>query len=651
MNHSYRLGKCFCLSFWVVLLALSPFMLAQENGQWLSAGQNRNNTRNAATESKISPANAGNLAVKWVFETGGDVSATPAVDGGHVYVPDWAGNIFKIDAATGAQVWRRQVSEFTGQDFNISRTTPLIAGNLVIFGTQLGNPAGIGATMIALNKNSGELVWKTQIDNHFASIVTQSAVAFGNTVYVGVASLEEAFAIDPNYPCCSFRGSVVALNKNTGAIIWKTYTVPDPATGFSGNAVWGSTPVVDPKRGNVYVTTGNNYTAPDDVLACVAAGGTPEEVKACIESVAGSSDNHFDAIMALDMNTGAIKWSQNVIPFDAWTAACFFIDENCPDPQGPDYDFGQGPALFTVKINGKYHDLLGAGQKSGKYWVLDLDDNNELLWETQVGPGGELGGLQWGSATDGNRIYTAVSNSNFQPHILPNGTTVYGGSWAALSAQSGEILWQTAATNPPPFPGPFTPPGAVATNQGAVTVANGVVFAGAVDAPGTMYAFDAATGQILWSFASGGSVNSGAAVVNGTVYWGSGYSNFFIGTPNNKLYAFSVPGLGKDDTGNSGSPVELTPETYHLGQNYPNPFNPVTMIEFSLPQSGNVTLNVFDVSGRFVKSLASGNFTAGTHAFQWDATDEHGVKVPSGVYLYRLNAGGFAQTGKMILLK
>lgn len=211
---------------------------------------------------------------------------------------------------------------------------------------------------MAVSKQTGDLIWSTKLDEHPASIVTQSAVVFGNRVYVGVSSLEELFAVDPNYPCCTFRGSVVALDANTGEILWRTYTVPDIA-GYSGNSVWGGTPVVDPKRGNLYVTTGNNYEVPNDVLACVAANeGNPSAVAGCI-----APDNYFDSILALDLNSGEIKRNVQALPFDAWTVACIFQSANCTSPSGPDLDFGEGPALFTVRSDkGKPQELLGAGQ-------------------------------------------------------------------------------------------------------------------------------------------------------------------------------------------------------------------------------------------------------------------------------------------------
>jgi polyvinyl alcohol dehydrogenase (cytochrome) len=181
----------------------------------------------------------------------------------------------------------------------------------------------------------------------------------------------------------------LALNAKTGKILWKTYTVPE---GYSGGAVWGSTPVVDKSRGSLYITTGNNYSMPASVQTCVAANiGNPDAVRACI-----SPDDHFDSIMALNPNTGAIKWAMHAMPFDAWTVACLpgFDPTNCPQPAGPDYDFGQGPTLYTVNTPSGKRDLLGAGQKSGQYWAVN-PDTGEVIWVTQAGPGGVLDPTKW----------------------------------------------------------------------------------------------------------------------------------------------------------------------------------------------------------------------------------------------------------------
>jgi len=492
-------------------------------GLWTSAGQDLGNTRSQAAEHRISVDNVAQLAVKWAFTTGGDVSATPAVDGSNVYVPDWSGNLYAINKATGQQVWRTSIAAASGVPGDKARATPAIADGKVIVGTQ--GPFGGGGKLLAFDKDTGALLWSTVLDSHPAAIITQSATVHAGRVYVGVASIEEAMAsFIPGYPCCSFRGSMFALDLATGAIIWKTIMVPP---GYPGGAVWGSSPAVDPRRGQVYIATGNNYDIPQPALDCIAAAGNdPNAQRACIPS-----NNFIDSVLALDLKTGAIRWVTAALPFDAWTVQCIFPNpanpENCPEPAGPDYDFGQMPALFTVKANGKPRDLVGAGQKSGQYWALD-PDTGEVKWVTVAGPGGTAGGLQWGSAVDGLRVYTADANSDAKAWTMPNGSIVRSGMWSGLDAATGQVLWQTA----PPHGG---------GTSGPATTANGVVFGCALDALGHMYAMNGATGAILWQFASGGSCLSGAAISNGAVYWGSGYSNFGFGTPNNKLYAFELP--------------------------------------------------------------------------------------------------------------
>jgi polyvinyl alcohol dehydrogenase (cytochrome) len=507
----------------IVSLLISSIALAAQGAVWTSAGGNRQTTRYQQSEHTLSPSNIGTLAPKWAFTPSGDVSATPAVDADTVYFPDWAGYLYAVDRLTGALKWRVQISDASGVPFDKARATPAVTDDKLIVGTQgsiLVPGGGPGGKVLAFNKFTGALVWSTVADNHPAAIVTQSATVFDGRVFVGVASLEEALAaFVPDYQL-SFRGSMLALDLNTGAILWKTYMAPQ---GYTGNAIWGSSPAIDTKRGQVYIATGNNYSVPADVLACVAA--YPSDPSDCL-----APDNHFDSILALNLKTGAIRWATRAIPYDAWTGDCipFFGDgSNCPTPAGPDYDFGQAPALFTVKPagTGKPYDLVGAGQKSGQYWALN-PDTGAVVWVTQAGPGGTGGGLQWGSAVDGKRVFTANANSNFVP--WPTASDPTSGVWSGLDAVTGQVLWQTR----PPEGG---------STSGPVTTANGLVFGCSLDPQGHMYALDAATGAVLWSFASGGSCLSGAAISDGTLYWGSGYSNFGFGTPNNKLYAFGLP--------------------------------------------------------------------------------------------------------------
>lgn len=629
----------------LVTSILSMNLFGQDQKLWRIGGQNQNNTRSADKEKKITAQNAGSLEIKWAFTTGGDVSATPTVDQDAVYFPDWGGNLYKLNAATGAAVWSHPISFYTGVTGDFARASPAIAGNKLIIGTQARRsvPATLdGAHLLAINKTTGQLIWKTKVDDFIGAVITQSAVVYGNRVFVGVSSNEEALATDPNYPCCSFRGSFLCLDLNTGRIIWKTYMTPE-GKGFSGVAVWGSTPVIDAKRNSVFISTGNNYTVPQQVLDCAAAGGTPEQVRNCVDAVDGSAENYFDAVLALDLQTGAVKWVRRVIPFDAWTVACLFPgpNPNCPENAGPDYDFGQGPALFTVGSGKSKRELLGAGQKSGIYWAFN-PDNGEVVWSTQVGPGGTLGGLEWGSAVEGNRIFTAVANNSFVSHLMTTGpgagTTVQGGFWAALNAETGSRIWEIAGNNPPAT-GSF-PPGARAINTGAVSVANGVVFAGALDAIGTMYAFDASTGQKLWSFESGGSVNSGPAIVNGNVYWGSGYANI-AGTPNNKLYAFQLVenrtvSAGVNDIGHNANWAFIAP-------------NPVMNSKLNLMVSGekgkDIGWNLMSVQG---SNLVSGKFnaTSNNHRQELDLGN-----ITPGTYFIQVVSGVKRATIRIVKMK
>jgi polyvinyl alcohol dehydrogenase (cytochrome) len=514
-------------------LAILPILLISfltgaqaDELSWTMSGQNLYNTRHQEQEVSLGAANVGGLVPQWVFTTGSDVSATPAVAEGAVYFPDWAGNLYKLDAATGAVIWQKSIADYTGLADSVSRTTPTLEDNTLYVATQAG------AYLLSIDKDSGTLNWKTQLDAHPAAILTQSPVVFRGVVYIGVASREEAFAVDPSYPCCTFRGSMTAVNAATGQLVWKTFMTLDNGGapgGYSGAAVWGSTPVVDQKRNSVYITTGNNYDVPQEVKDCVA-NQDPTDPTPC-----DAPNNYIDAILALDLNTGAIKWANKLQGYDAWTVACFQgTHPNCPDPAGPDYDFGQGVMFFKARIDGRKRDLIGAGQKSGVFWALNPDDGS-VVWATIGGPGGTLGGMEWGSATDGERIYYAIGNNGSTPYTLIDGTTTTAGLWGALDPATGAILWQTADPN-----------GAIDT--GAVSVANGVVYAGSMGGEGaaatsvpTFFALDATTGEIRWDFVSGGSVNAGATIVDGVVYWGSGYVRVGGGAGNNQFYAFGLP--------------------------------------------------------------------------------------------------------------
>jgi polyvinyl alcohol dehydrogenase (cytochrome) len=499
---------------------------------WSMSGQGITNWRYQPDERKINATNAGSLSPAWVKTLAGDISATPAVVHGVIYVPDWGGKFSAINARTGATIWEDDVAALTGVSGAVSRTSPAVSGDSVVFGTQKG------ALLVSVNRQTGQPNWSTKLDDHPLAIVTQSPTIYNGVVYAGVASLEENAAdCEASLNACHFRGSESAVDLATGAVKWQTYTITkqQQEAGYSGAAVWGSSPTIDIKRSSVYITTGNNYSAPPSVKQCAVDAGTDlAKLSACEPQGNG---NYVDAILSLDLTDGHIKWANKMQGYDAWTIACVGFPTACPTPAGPDFDFGQGAMLIPTKSG----DIVAAGQKSGMFWALNADTGSKV-WGTLVGPGSVLGGMEWGSATDGKRIYFAVVNVygvNYPMVQPPKGTPASSsaGSWGAINPATGKVIWQTADPN-----------GAI--DLGPVSVANGVLYASSFGGPvhnppggppnlsrPTMFALDAANGKQLWQFTSGGSVNAGPAIVDGRAYWGSGYSNQGLGDPNAKLFA------------------------------------------------------------------------------------------------------------------
>jgi polyvinyl alcohol dehydrogenase (cytochrome) len=504
----------------VSALPLSAQTSFDQFDTWPFWGGNISNTHSNPFEHTLTTKNVSQLKPKWTFTTGGDVSATPTVDSESVYVPDWAGNLFKINRQTGEAIWSHKISEYTGISGSLSRNSPAIVGNLLVFGDQAS------ATVMAVDKRTGRLVWKTVLDSHPGAIITNSAVEFGGKIYVGVSSNQEELAAEDPKFVLSFIGSVASLDAQTGHIDWQTFMAP---AGYTGNAVWGSNFSIDPRRQSLYIATGNNYSVPAAVSECVSKAKTVAEQVQCLDP-----KDYIEAVVSLDLHTGQVKWAHDLGGADTFIASCLMNNSGgvpCPDPAGPDFDFASAPNLLTVFTNGTERDMVGAGQKSGVYWALD-PDTGATIWATLVGPGGVLGGIEWGSATDGKHIYVAINNNNNISYTLApaHTVTVNAGSWAALDPETGNIIWQIPATGQNPLNPQF---GAGASGQ--MSAAAGVVYAGSLS--GDMVAMDGDSGAILWKFASGGSVICGPSIVNSTVFWGSGYR---IGKGNNKIFAFSL---------------------------------------------------------------------------------------------------------------
>lgn len=532
---------------------------------WPMIGHDATNTRDQPFERAIRPANVHRLAPKWVATIAGDVSATPAVVHGAVYFGDFGGMLWKLDAETGRVIWSRLVSDYTNIPGDIARTSPVLAGTTLVVG-DLKHP-----NMLGIDAATGELRWITQVHPDPKGIMTGSPVLAGDTIYTGVS------ASGASGPGATFRGAMVALNAQTGRVLWRSYSLPDNGGvggGYAGATMF-SPPAVDLSAGLVYGTFGQPYTEPASVTACHAAhGGFTESCE--------QPGSYLKSVVAFDLKTGAPRWSYRVQGHGPWVQACgsqpLTVTWCAPESDGEKWDLGgSGVNVMRLRMRRQrrddhghddhwrddewrdddghdddkrdddWRDVVGIGAKSGVYTLLDAK-TGAFIWNTLVGPGGDQGGVEWGTAFDGHRVYVPITNHHHISYKLTedgviSNTSVTGGSWAALDPKTGRILWQTADTQVETLPGL----GVVGVwDLAPVTVANGIVYASSMAklaSQNQMFALDAATGEVLWQFGAGSSVNAGPAVVDGTVYWGSGYSRSGVeGSGNQRLFAFSIDG-------------------------------------------------------------------------------------------------------------
>lgn len=466
-----------------------------------------------------------NLKLKWAYGFEGDVSAfaQPTVVDGHVFVGSAGGVVQALRADSGCLKW---VYQANGPVRAALLSMPLEGRHALMFGDMTG-------WFYALDAETGKELWKVQLETHDSTRLTAAATAHDGIIYVPIASWEETRATDPAYPCCTFRGSVVALRAHDGSQVWKTYLVDPPAEsgknargtprfGPSGVGVW-ATPTIDLKRQRLYITTGDNYSSPATALS--------------------------DAVVALEMASGRIVWSQQVTKNDAYNSACGAGTANCPTEKGPDFDFG-APAILTRRADGR--DVLLAGQKSGIVFAFDPNDGGAMLWQTRIGKGGTGGGVQWGMASDGRLVYAAVADPGRRRQSDPLNPRRYdldpevGGGVSALRINDGSRQWFSE-----PIPCPAgAPVGCSPAQPAAVTAIPGVLFSASND--GHLRAHSTEDGRILWDFptmrefqtvngvkASGGSIDGpGAVVVDGMVFISSGYPRNG-GVPGNVLLAFA----------------------------------------------------------------------------------------------------------------
>jgi polyvinyl alcohol dehydrogenase (cytochrome) len=504
--------------------AAGRFNRPLEGPHWNGWGVDVVNSRyQPAKMAGLTEAEVPRLKLKWAFGFPGATSANcqATVVGGRVFVGGGARKVYSLDAKTGCTYWAIETDASVRTAISIGPSSP------DKYAAYFGD---LSANVYAVDAVTGTLLWKTKVEEHRAARITGAPVLYSGRLYVPVSSIEEGVGSTPTYQCCSFRGSVVALDAVTGKQIWKTHTIADEPRptkknavgaqlwGPSGAAIW-SAPTIDVRRNAVYVATGNSYSNPPAATS--------------------------DAILALDLKTGKMLWHQQVTPNDSYIVACLRPDKtNCPDDPGPDHDFGQSPILVTLPGGRR---ALIAGQKSGVVHALDPDQNGKVLWQTRVGRGGPLGGIMWGSAADRDSVYVANSDVAFLAGGARGLDPKVGGGLFALDLATGKVRLEV----------PRSECGdrkqCSPAQAAAVTVIPGVVFSGGVS--GFLRAYSTRDGKLLWEVdtvreyttvngekAKGGAMEGpGPTVVDGMLYVNSGYGSWG-GVSGNVLLAFSVDG-------------------------------------------------------------------------------------------------------------
>jgi polyvinyl alcohol dehydrogenase (cytochrome) len=504
---------------------------------WNGWGRGLDNTR-YQPEPALRASDVAKLALKWAYGyQGGTEFSQPTVVDERLFIAGSSGRIYSLDAKTGCTYWtydaaagsrtavtigelaRARVAALPRRlKRTLAHLDVIKAPSAAFFGDDTG-------AVYALDAQKGTLLWKTQVDTHPMARIVGAPTLYNDRLYVAVASTEDSAAANPSYSCCTFRGSVVALDIASGRTLWKSYTVleePQPTRKSSGGiqefgpagAAISSSPTIDAKRNVLYVATGGSATSVEQSLT--------------------------DAVVAFDLADGKLHWVKQLVRPEVGTGLA---------------GFSSSPVLRTLATG---NEVLLAGQKSGVVYGLDPDHGGDILWQTKIGdsagggtaagggasgiastvgpPGvaGRPGGVAWGSAADHRNLYVAISGLLAQPANAD-------GSLTALDMTTGAARWHTAA--PQPACGGADRNCSHGQSQ-AVTVMPGSAFSGSMD--GHLRAYSTIAGKILWDFdtakdfqtkngikASGGPLDhGGATIVNGMVYVNSG----------NALLAFSVDG-------------------------------------------------------------------------------------------------------------
>ncbi len=498
--------------------------MALGSAQWNGWGHGIENTR-YQPEPAIRATDVSHLALKWAFGYPGasTVSGQPTIVDGRVFVAS-AGHVYALDAKSGCTYWRYDTDAHAFSAISIAELGALrqvakpkkakrgrIDAHLDVLkppsAAFIGDDKG---AVYALDAERGTLLWKTQLETDGSARILGAPTIYQNRLYVAVGSSESGEVRNATTACCTFRGSVAALDIATGRVAWKTYLLsgePRPIAGAAGAqrlgpagvAVAGA-PTVDSARDLVYVATGDSFNPALQPTA--------------------------DGVVALDLSSGQVRWSKQLSP-------------SASEGAGAAGEFTSSPILRPL-TGGR--QILLVGQRSGEVYGLDPERSGEVLWQWSGAENKALGGIESGMAADHRSVYVAISGLSAEPS---NPT----GSLVAIDMKTGVRHWQTPA---PSVACSWPSVSTCAHGQAqAVTVIPGAAFSGSMD--GHLRAYSTIDGKILWDYdtakdfatvnrvkAGGGSLDQGGAtIVNGVVYVNSGSER---GDPGNVLLAFSVDG-------------------------------------------------------------------------------------------------------------
>ena len=477
--------------------------------------------------SGLTKADVKKLELKWSFAFPNALRARsqPTISMGAVFVGSQDGRVYAFDLETGCTKWVFSASAEVRTGIVLSAPTDRSSEEgppLAFFGDLLGRA-------YAVNALTGELVWSIKTDDHPSTTLTGTPAYHQGVLLIPISSLEVVPAADPNYSCCSFRGSLLAVNGKTGKTKWRHYAIPEKPKIIgktrlgtdiiapSGAPIWTS-PTIDPKRNLIYVGTGENYSSP--------------------------AEGNSDAILAIDIETGTRAWTKQTTSGDAWNVACMMADNpNCPSEDGPDYDHGSSILLVSDEDN---EDILLAGLKNGEVLGLDPDNEGETIWKTKVGRGSIQGGVHFGMAASDSQVFVPINDMNNTRNGDYLDPVQAKPGLHSLRVNDGSVVWNHVQENVCEPNKEFCDPGISAP----VTAVKGAVFAGHLD--GFVRAYDEENGELLWSFDTkperqavngvrgkgGGMSGAGPFVADKHVVVNSGYGLYYH-EPGNLLLVFS----------------------------------------------------------------------------------------------------------------